>query len=79
MDINIPLWSDIGSVDMVIDFTKMCDRCYKAMDMDEDWFGFKVTDDFGVERMFKGHEYCVKKMAELIRGEYGEDNDENLQ
>lgn len=49
----------------------MCDRCLRMLGESEPMYGFRVADDEGKERVFKGHQGCVKEMTEMIQQIYG--------
>ena len=49
----------------------MCDKCFRLLGDNEPMFGFVLHDDEDTERGFKGHEQCVKEMAETIQQLYG--------
>lgn len=54
-----------------INLKRMCDHCYRILPDDEEIFGFKLVDDYGFTRGFKGHEECVKEMIRIVKEIYG--------
>jgi hypothetical protein len=55
----------------MIKLKNMCDRCFRILGDNEPMFGFKLIDDEENVRALKGHEGCVKEMAEIIQQIYG--------
>ena len=56
-------------MDMVMEFSRMCDRCFKTVSQDETLYAFSVWDDKGEVRVLKGHSKCVEEMRELFKNE----------
>lgn len=56
---------------MNVDFKKMCDKCHRIVGDNEEMFAFKLIDDLGQEKIFKGHKYCMDEVVEIIRQLYG--------
>lgn len=55
----------------MIQLKMMCDKCFRLLGDNEPMFGFKLIDDEGTERGFKGHEGCVEEMLETMHQLYG--------
>lgn len=53
-----------------IDLKRMCDHCYHIVTEGEALFGFKLVDDYGYTRAFKGHESCVEEMTKIIKDRF---------
>lgn len=45
---------------------RLCDKCYGVLKKDEEVFGFKMMDDLGDMRSFKGHHDCMVELSEVI-------------
>lgn len=45
---------------------RLCDKCYEVMKKDEEVFGFKMIDDLGDMRAFKGHHDCMVELSKII-------------
>jgi hypothetical protein len=60
----------------LIDLRRMCDKCLRVVGNNEQLVGFKVIDDFGLERVFQGHPECVSELGEMIVQIYGKRDEE---
>ncbi len=61
---------------MIYDINKMCDRCLRMLSESEDMFGFRIVDSQGLERTFKGHQFCIQEIAETLNQLYGKKGDD---
>jgi Ca2+-binding EF-hand superfamily protein len=64
---------------MVMDFNKMCDRCFKTLNEDETLYAFSIWDDNGEVRVLKGHDVCIVEMREMLKQEGMELEDSELE
>lgn len=49
---------------------KICDGCYRMLGDNEEAVGFKIGDSNGGEKVFKGHESCVKEISDTLKELY---------
>jgi hypothetical protein len=54
---------------MVMDFNKMCNRCFKCLGEDEIMYAFSIWDDKGEVRVLTGHDGCIVEMRDLLKQE----------
>lgn len=64
--------NDMNSIKMKY----MCDRCLQQLGEQEDMFAFKLIDDDNVEKVFKGHEGCIKDTIDILKQIYGKKENE---
>ena len=56
---------------MAVVFRKMCDGCHRTVGDNEDMFAFKLIDDEGAERIYKGHKGCMDDLVDMLGQLYG--------
>lgn len=44
----------------------LCMKCFKLREKDEDFYGFKIYDDYDKELMLRGHESCITEISETL-------------
>lgn len=52
---------------MDVSLGRLCSKCYTFLDKEEDAYGFKLVDDFFVERTFNGHKECMDELCKTIK------------
>jgi hypothetical protein len=55
----------------MVDFKKVCDRCFHQLGDNENMYAFKVVDDLGQELIIKGHKSCIDEAVEIMSQLYG--------
>jgi hypothetical protein len=61
----------------MIDFKRICDRCYRTLGDGENMVAIKLVDDLNQSLIIKGHKSCVDEAVDTMRQLYGEKENHN--